>query len=176
MQGQSALFSDAKTGGTDSWGTPQPLYDLLHAEFEFTLDPCADATNAKAAYFSIEEGVDGLEQDWGDGDVFVNFPYSDAKRWAAKCIDAADKGALVVVLCASRTDTGWWQSLANVADEVRFIKGRLAFTSPSGIGQSAPFPSSLIVLRPGLWQNESFPIMKLWELPPAVRRGAQEAA
>ena len=27
---------------TDVWGTPQWLFDALHKEFGFTLDPCSD--------------------------------------------------------------------------------------------------------------------------------------
>ncbi len=188
MKGRDQLFSSAKTGGTDTWSTPQPFYDVLYEEFGFTLDPCANADNAKAAYFSIDEGVDGLEQDWGDNVVFVNFPYSDAKRWSAKCIDAAHKGATVVVLCAARTDTGWWQDLVNVAEEVRFVKGRLAFDNGKpNSATSATFPSSVIVLLPGLNQtlvedlaqpnNEGnhfvgLTRLTLWEVPPEVRRGS----
>lgn len=205
MKGAAQLFSSAKTGGTDNWGTPQAFYDVLNEEFGFELDPCANAENAKAPYFSIDEGVDGLEQDWKGQTAFVNFPYSQANEWADKCISEASKrttepmwqsigaatstsDSCVVVLCAARTDAKWWQSLAAVADEVRFIKGRLAFVGPDGAGQSATFPSSVIVLRPGLFKNmeivkevvgrarkererEYETRFTLWELPSEVRRG-----
>jgi len=36
---------------TDNWATPQWLYDELHKEFNFTLDPCASADNAKCDKF-----------------------------------------------------------------------------------------------------------------------------
>lgn len=177
MKGQAQVFSSARTeqarasGSTDEWGTPQALFDLLNSEFNFTLDPCASADNAKAPYFSIDEGVDGLAEHWGANVCFVNFPYSTAKAWAAKCIEAAHAGATVVVLCASRTDTAWWQSLASVAAELRFIRGRLSFTRASGGSTGAPFPSSVIVLKPGLCVNDPHVPALLWELPSEVRRG-----
>lgn len=52
------------TSNTDEWATPQKVYDELNAEFGFTLDPCASATNHKCdKFYSIEN--DGLSRDWG---------------------------------------------------------------------------------------------------------------
>ncbi len=173
MRGQQQLFASARSqasrdsGSTDEWETPAPFYALLHEEFSFTLDPCASADNAKTTYYDKDD--DGLAQDWGENIVFVNFPYSQAKAWASKCLNAALSGATVVVLCAARTDTGWWQSLAACADEVRFIKGRLAFKADDGRNQSATFPSSVIILRPELHQDNSMR-MTLWEVPAEARR------
>ena len=54
------LFSSA----SDSWATPQDLFDKLNEEFKFNLDPCADEQNHKCdTYFTKE--VNGLTQDWG---------------------------------------------------------------------------------------------------------------
>ncbi len=174
MRGNEVLFSgahnakDVAKGSTDCWQTPQAFYDLLDGEFGFTLDPCASADNAKCAYFDIND--DGLAQDWGDNICFVNFPYSQAMAWALKCVDAAQMHeATVVVLCAARTDTAWWQWLAAHADEVRFIKGRLAFVAPGGKGQGAPFPSCVFVLRPYAAPEDSVHA-RLWEVPSDVRR------
>jgi phage N-6-adenine-methyltransferase len=44
------------------WETPHWLFDLVHAEFGFTLDVCASAANTKCSrYFS--EADDGLARD-----------------------------------------------------------------------------------------------------------------
>ena len=46
------------------WATPQDFYDKLNEEFNFTLDPCATAENAKCErYFTPE--INGLNQCWG---------------------------------------------------------------------------------------------------------------
>lgn len=212
MKGQATIMKNARSqaardeGSTDNWQTPPPFLALLNEEFGFTLDPCADAGNAAMAYFDIDD--DGLAQDWSENICFVNFPYSQAKVWSAKCIDAATNGATVVVLCAARTDTPWWQNMAAVADEVRFVKGRLKFTRSDNdlneatyrwlhknkpnlhsydldmfdelrakiAAQGATFPSSVIVLRPDLFQTLRDAVgnmetrMTLWDLPVAVRR------
>jgi phage N-6-adenine-methyltransferase len=90
---------------TDMWATPQEFYDALNAEFEFTLDPCATAENAKCAkYFTIED--DGLVQDWTGHIVFMNPPYGrEIGKWVKK---AAESNATVVCLLPARTDTRWW--------------------------------------------------------------------
>lgn len=61
----SVHFSSA----SDEWATPQHIFDALHAEFCFDLDPCATAENAKCAKFFTRE-QDGLLQQWGGGESF----------------------------------------------------------------------------------------------------------
>ena len=138
----ASLFSSK----TDEWPTPQSFYDLLNAEFGFTLDPCATAHNAKCGtYFTRAD--DGLARDWGRHRVFCNPPYGRTMRaWAAKCFAASQAGALVALLAHSRTDTRWFHDwVYGKASEIRFVKGRLRF----GDGrQSAPFPSLVAIYRP----------------------------
>lgn len=57
---KEVMFSSA----TGVWATPQEFFDGLDAEFNFTLDPCANDENHKCEkYFT--EAEDGLAQDWG---------------------------------------------------------------------------------------------------------------
>lgn len=57
---KEVMFSSA----TGVWATPQDFFDRLDAEFNFTLDPCANDENHKCEkYFT--EAEDGLAQDWG---------------------------------------------------------------------------------------------------------------
>jgi len=56
----SVMFSSK----TDLHPTPQAFYDALHAEFNFTLDPCASPDNAKCQHYYTRED-DGLKQSWG---------------------------------------------------------------------------------------------------------------
>jgi phage N-6-adenine-methyltransferase len=125
---------------TPEWGTPQDLFDALHAEFKFTLDVCASPELAKCKrFFSPEQ--DGLSQNW-TGACWMNPPYgSEIGAWIQKAADAADKGATVVCLVPARVDTGWWWDFVSYA-EVRFLRGRLKF---SGSETSAPFPSAVVV-------------------------------
>lgn len=99
----------------DQRGTPQALFDALHAEFAFTLDAAADETNHKCDLWFGPGGLalDALTEDWGgEGSVvFCNPPYSACKAFVAKAAEEAKKGATVVLLVPARTDTRWWQDM-----------------------------------------------------------------
>ncbi len=140
MTATSVHFSSA----TDEWATPQWLFDALHREFAFTLDPCATRENAKCPRFFTRDD-DGLLQNWGDEVVFMNPPYGAMiSRWMWKAYDSARKGATIVCLVPARTDTGWWHRYA-MRGEVRLLRGRLKFGSATN---SAPFPSAIVIFRP----------------------------
>src|SRR5207249_1633363 len=122
----------------------------------FTLDVCADATNAKCINFLPHDA--GLSRDW-HGICWMNPPYG--RRiilWIEKAYteSAINGNALVVCLLPARTDTNWFHKYC-VYGEIRFLKGRLRFKGAEG---SAPFPSMIVVFRPGTplqitWENIS---------------------
>ncbi len=137
---RGALFS-SKRG---DWETPQTLYDALNAEFHFTVDVCAVPETAKCKRFFTPVD-DGLKQTW-TGVVWMNPPYGrDIGRWVKKAFESAIGGATCVCLLPVRTDTKWWHEFIMKA-EVRFIRGRLQFGNAT---TSAPFPSAIVVFRPG---------------------------
>jgi phage N-6-adenine-methyltransferase len=130
---------------TDLWYTPQDFYDELNAEFNFTLDPCSTAENAKCStYFTRDD--DGLSRQWAPHTVYMNPPYGrEIGEWMRKAYEESRNGATVVCLVPARTDTRWFHDYVNgIADEVRFVKGRLKF---GGSKDSAPFPSMVVVYR-----------------------------
>ena len=54
------LFSS----NSEDWETPQEFFNMLDAEFHFTLDPCASVENHKCElYFTKEQN--GLQESWG---------------------------------------------------------------------------------------------------------------
>lgn len=147
-QGKFApLFSSDK----GSWETPDSLFAALDAEFHFDLDAAADMHNRKVKkFFSYEQ--DAFRLQW-KGNVWLNCPYGTGiDRWMAKAMKSAQEGATVVCLVPARTDTRWWFNYARFG-EVRFIKGRLRF---KGAPTSAPFPSALVIFRPGLPTGTSY--------------------
>ena len=130
---------------SEEWPTPFDFFAVLDAEFNFTLDPCATMQNAKCRKFFTREN-DGLKQAWGNEVVFCNPPYGRRMReWARKCYEASQKGATVVMLAHSRTDTRWFHDWVYGKAELRFVKGRLRFGDGK---QSAPFPSLIAIYRP----------------------------
>jgi phage N-6-adenine-methyltransferase len=145
---------------SDDWATPQWLFDLLDAEFGFTLDVCAVAGNAKCQhYFSPD--VDGLKQDWR-GVCWMNPPYGrQIARFVEKAHQSALLGATVVCLLPARTDTTYWHRVIAHAAEIRFLKGRLKF---GGAANSAPFPSAVVVFQPGKHQKPQVRFVDLAEV------------
>ena len=131
---------------TDEWETPQRLFDLLDAEFNFTLDVCATEENKKVKHFFSKED-NGLSQSWGENTCWMNPPYGrQIGKWVKKANDEATEGCKVVCLLPARTDTRWFhdQIYENSKAEIRFLKGRLKFGDSKN---SAPFPSMIVIFK-----------------------------
>lgn len=129
---------------SNEWETPQDVFDLLNAEFHFTLDPCSTHLNAKCEkHFTIVE--DGLKQDWRGETVFCNPPYGrELPLWIEKAAKSAGGGTTVVMLIPARTDTRAFHDYIYNKAEIRFIRGRLKF---GGSKNAAPFPSMIVIFR-----------------------------
>ena len=127
--------------------TPQDFFEQLDQEFRFELDLAADNENSKCKYYYDEE-TDALEQDW-KGVCWCNPPYGRGiVSWVCKAADEAAlrKEVTIVMLLPARTDTRWFSMVAESADEIRFIKGRLKFGDNAN---SAPFPSMVAIWNIG---------------------------
>jgi len=129
-----------------TWETPQWLFDKLDKEFHFTLDVCASANNTKCnKYWNVEQ--DALKHNWAaNKEVYwMNPPYGrEVGVWIEKAYNESLKGATVVCLIPSRTDTKYWHDYCMKASEIRFIKGRLKFGDSKN---SAPFPSAIVIFN-----------------------------
>ena len=138
---QLAYYEGARN---PAWATPPELFDKLDAEFHFVLDVCALPENAKCARF-YSPTDDGLAQEWR-GACWMNPPYGrEIAKWMRKAYEESLKGATVVCLVPSRTDTAWWHDYA-MRGQVRFLRGRISFVGAAG---PAPFPSAIVVLGGG---------------------------
>ena len=140
------------------WATPPEVFDPLHAEFSFTLDPCATARTAKVPRFYSEHdepgssGVDGLSRSWTGERVFMNPPYGrEVYAWTRKARDEAARGALVVGLLPASTDLKWWHEdvVGHVRPEdVRWLRGRVRFITEGPYRASGFFASCVVIWRP----------------------------
>ena len=132
------------------WETPTGLFSKLDDEFHFTLDAASSATNHKCQkYYTAEDSA--FDHEWGGETVFCNPPYGrSVAEWVRKCsMEASRKDTTVVMLLPARTDTRWFQQFILNRAEVRFLKGRLRFETNGVPGDSAPFPSMIVVMRTG---------------------------
>jgi len=116
--------------------TPQKLYDMLNAEFNFTFDPCP-------LYASTE--FDGLVISWGKS-CFINPPYGKAIRgWLEKALSEIENGntEIACFLLPAYPDVKWFHEIVlPYAYEIRFIKGRLRFGKHN---ENAPFASMIVI-------------------------------
>ncbi len=142
---------------TDNWATPQPLFDKLHAEFQFSLDVCASTENAKCAFF-FTQTQDGLAQDWTRYGpvVWMNPPYAKPiAQWMRKAYETARAGTTVVCLVPTRTNPPWWHDWVMRAHEIRFIVKKISFGRPPGslvkrLNEGVPFTGhAIVVFRAG---------------------------
>lgn len=127
------------------WGTPQALFDALHAEFRFTVDAAASDANAKLPRYWTQHD-DGLLQPWAGERVFLNPPFGrEIARWTRKAKREVQRECpLVVMLIPARTDTAWWHDDVQGFASVRFLRGRVRYVN--GItSQPAPFASCLCI-------------------------------
>lgn len=149
---------------SDSWETPQDLFDELNEEFGFNFDLCANANNTKCLAFTpdVENYVSQIEP-IEPMTYWMNPPYSRGSQ--AKCIKAAYEiakydGNIVVCLIPARTDTKIWHQYVwddqfhqpRLGVELRLLKGRIKFEKDGkpildkhGRPQSAPFPSAIVI-------------------------------
>lgn len=135
-------------GNGRHWGTPPEIFDPLHAEFDFTLDPCARPESAKCSKFYTEE-QNGLEQTWAGERVFMNPPYGrEIYPWIEKARVEADQGALVVGLVPAYTDLSWWHAHIVNRAEVRYLRGRVRYITDGPYRASGFFASVIVIWHP----------------------------
>jgi phage N-6-adenine-methyltransferase len=148
-------FSQTRT----DWPTPLVLFNKLNKEFNFTLDPCADKSNAKCnKYFSKED--DGLKQSWYKEISYVNPPYGPGMvNWLKKALSESNEfDTVVICLIPARTNTRWWHDICMKAYEIRFICGRPKFGDAK---HGLPQPLALIVFKK---HSLKTPLMSSFEL------------
>lgn len=141
-----ALFTSNK----EDWETPQNFYDRLNAEYHFKWDLAASDDNAKCnCYFTRDDN--SLKQDWAglSGNLFLNPPYGrQLKLWVRKAATTKLKAKQnLVMLIPSRTDTSYWHDYIFNHAEIGFLRGRLKFEVGGVGGDSAPFPSAIVIYK-----------------------------
>jgi phage N-6-adenine-methyltransferase len=148
LGGMKAKNNGRYNGNGRLWATPPEVFDPLHAEFDFTLDPCATAESAKCVEFFTEE-QNGLEQSWGGHRVFMNPPYGrEVYAWTRKARLEARRTALVVGLLPASTDLAWWHDDVVGHAEVRYLRGRVRFLTDGPYRASGFFASVVVVWWP----------------------------
>jgi len=97
-----------------------------------------------AAYFTAQQ--DGLGQPWR-GKVWVNPPYGQVDRFAAKLCAAHRSGAVpeALLLVNNATETTWFQDTARRASALCLPLGRIRFLDHSGTRQQQPLQGQAVL-------------------------------
>ena len=161
-----ALKEEGKPGPynpfEDCFATPQSLYDVLNAEFQFALDAAATAESAKCAlYITPEE--DALTVNWkqrsGGNPIFLNAPFHRdiLPEFVRKAYEESQTGLVVVCVLPYYKSYPWYRNYVNEYAEVRQIQGTVVF---NGFGEKKgkhagnvrgpqSFDTVIAIFRPG---------------------------
>ena len=139
------------------WETPIEFFNKYDDIYKFTLDVCCLPETAKCNRFFTPTD-DGLTQDWSKDVCWMNPPYGRSiGLWIKKAYEESLKGAIVVCLLPSRTDTNWWWNYC-MKGQIEFIKGRLKFRGKNKEGtyvnNNATFASAIVIFKPILIDQE----------------------
>jgi phage N-6-adenine-methyltransferase len=140
----------SKSSLIDTWSTPKDFFKELNDMYSFGLDAAALQSSALCEKWYGPDHPNNLRRDAFDWEwhkdcdgkpIFLNPPYGRTiGLWLRKANEEAQKGAVVVALVPSRTDTKWWHDYV-IQHRVAFIKGRLKFGNQKN---PAPFPSAVV--------------------------------
>jgi hypothetical protein len=136
---------------TSEWRTPKYIFDALQDQtgtrLEFDLDPCAPDQGvshvpAQRIYTRLD---DGLRRPW-HGLVFVNPPYSEARRSIVKWVERYFEHGNGIALIPARTSCDWWhQYVYPLAQLICFPARKIQFLQPDGkVGGSPTLGNALI--------------------------------
>lgn len=146
---------------SDSWETPQTLFNELNQEFNFDIDLCATETNKKVEEFSHDifiqpksRLINGVKVCYTAG--FMNPPYSNPKPYIKRALEISQEFT-VVCLVKADPSTSWWGLFWDYTNhkpingvEVRFLPRRIKFDPPkgfTGVATASAFPSAIVIMR-----------------------------
>lgn len=114
-------------GDTNIWLTPKWIIDSLGP---FDLDPCAapEPRPWDTATQHVIESEDGLSKTW-HGFVWCNPPYGKHTGVWLERMAVHGNG---IALIFARTETQWFQAVADRTSGIFFPKGRVKFHRPDG--------------------------------------------
>jgi hypothetical protein len=134
MHNRRSVLQSVPKNYSDEFYTPAAIVAALG---HFDLDPCCGPKSYALRNIRLPES--GLTAVW-KGRVWLNPPYLHIHEWIAKFKAHGDG----VALFNARPDTRWFQSLAEDADGLLWLRGRLEFERPSGASGKGPVGSVLI--------------------------------
>lgn len=126
-------------------GTPRHIFEVLHAEYGFTIDVCASDLNHKLPTYLTRED-DCLSCSWAGERAWCNPTFDNIPPFLAH----AEEPELVCYLLPVRADREWWRRWKPLAECHYFIgekpHKRLQFEPPPGVEYSSNSMSNCLFL------------------------------
>lgn len=129
-------YVDLNQNKRQDWVTPPEVRNVIRRFRPIVLDTCTSAHNAMEAEQFYTPRTNGLVQPWACGGLaWCNFPWSrtESPLWIDRACHQGQRGAEVLLLGPSRTDTAWFRQLWGSADAVCFWGGRITFLDPDSM-------------------------------------------
>ena len=105
-------------------------------------------------------GQDALVQDWTRlaGNLWLNPPFGQIPRWAAKCAASAGDGRRIIMLSPASIGTNWFADHVHGRALVLALNPRITF-----VGESHPYPKDLMIT---VWGPKSWIGLDVWRWRP----------
>ena len=106
-------------------------------------DLAASAHNTKCEQY-IDKAKNTFKVKWYKlkGKLFLNPPYSNIKKFAAKCVRESKRGAHIFFLVPASVGSNWFRDHVFEHARVWFLNGRLKF-----IGHRQCYPKDLVLIE-----------------------------
>lgn len=157
------------TKQSDSWETPQWLFDELNQEFNFNIDLCATADNSKCTKYCRDYFSNRVDKNWNCNGLayydvadfrefnaaFMNPPYSNPRPFIEKAWEDS-KYCKIVCLVKCDPSTKWWATFWDYelhrpkpGCEVRFLPKRVKYDPPASLHEAYEFSKRVGCRLPG---------------------------
>ena len=148
---ERAYWGQGNKEDRDSRFTPPEFMENIYAAFgPIDIDPCAHRLSPVVAKRRIllDEGGDGLADDWSGRLAFVNPPFSAQLKWLQRAHEQWRAGNVEVVVCLvpARTDSAWFHHTLTADADICLLEGRVRFLDLRGRAQPTPFSLMLVAL------------------------------
>jgi phage N-6-adenine-methyltransferase len=135
-----------------TYGTPREFLDAVEKRFgPILFDLAASASNCVFPDF-YDEKADALRQPWHSrphtgGWLWLNPPFGDIPRFAAKCVDEMKLGARILMLTPASVGSNWMHDIVAPHAHIIELGSRMKFV---GAADGYPKDLALSVFHCGL--------------------------
>lgn len=183
---KSRLTAISTSAKSDTWRTSDPLFAVLHREFDFGIDLAAMRHNRKVRRYlgpdhpnpryrdaltvgwaAVLAAIEELEGRRVAG--FLNPPFSLLEAFVEKAWAERQLGATIVMVNPQKTETAWYHSVIPHADEIRQLRRRQEYMLDDGTSPApALFSTGVHVFNGRAPLLVGGPRMTWWDLEPEL--------